>query len=98
MADSRELLNAQGSSPTSAADRDSSSNRSDLLYGLALPYLLLVTIHVACGWRFQQPRIFADELGYLGHARYLSGTGVFPNMGATIYSRVRPATAEKEIA
>ena len=85
MADSRELLNAQGSSPTSGADRDSSSNRSDLLYGLALPYLLLVTIHVACGWPFQQPRIFADELGYLGHARYLSGAGLFPNMGATIY-------------
>jgi hypothetical protein len=85
MTDSRELLNAQGSSPASAADRDSSSNRSDLLYGLALPYVLLVTIHVACGWPFQQPRIFADELGYLGHARYLSGTGVFPNMGATTY-------------
>jgi hypothetical protein len=59
--------------------------RSGAVYGLLTPYLLLVTVHVACGWQIQQPWIFADELGYLGHARYLSGTGVFPNMGGATY-------------
>jgi hypothetical protein len=55
------------------------------VYAALAPYILLVTIHLACGWRIQQPWIFADELGYLGHARYLSGTGVFPNMGGATY-------------
>jgi hypothetical protein len=59
--------------------------RSPVVYGVLAPYILLVTIHLACGWRIQQPWIFADELGYLGHARYLSGTGVFPNMGTATY-------------
>jgi hypothetical protein len=59
--------------------------RSGVVYGLVAPYLLLVAVHVACGWPIQQPSIFADELGYLGHARYLSGTGVFPYMGTATY-------------
>jgi hypothetical protein len=49
------------------------------------PYVALVILHAVCGWHLHQPRIFADELGYLGHARYLSGTGIFPNMGTTTY-------------
>jgi hypothetical protein len=77
---SRTNASGDGLKPTPA-----SWNPQGMLYGLVAPYLLLVTVHVACGWPIQQPTIFADELGYLGHARYLTGTGVFPNMGTATY-------------
>jgi hypothetical protein len=49
------------------------------------PYSLLVAVHVALAWTMRQPHLFADELGYLGHARYLAGTGGMPDMGTTTY-------------
>jgi hypothetical protein len=85
MLKNRALPHADVSGRTLASDPAWWNARSELVYGLAAPYLLLVTLHLACGWPIQQPRIIADELGYLGHARYLSGTGVFPNMGTTTY-------------
>ncbi len=48
---------------------------------LLLPYLVLVLIHLLSGMQMEQPIILADELGYLGNARYLSGMGHLPNMG-----------------
>jgi hypothetical protein len=42
---------------------------------------VLVLIHVLSGLEMQQPIILADELGYLGNARYLSGTAHLPAMG-----------------
>jgi len=42
-------------------------------------YLLFVCIHIFLGIRMQQPHIFADELGYLGNARYFAG-GSMPNI------------------
>jgi hypothetical protein len=46
-----------------------------------LPYLVLVVIHLLSGLQMEQPIILADEVGYLGNARYLSGTAHLPNMG-----------------
>lgn len=43
-----------------------------------LPYLALVLLHIILGLNMQQPNIFADELGYLGWARYLSGVSHLP--------------------
>ena len=48
---------------------------------LLLPYLVLVLVHLLSGMQMEQPIILADELGYLGNARYLSGMGHLPNMG-----------------
>ena len=45
-----------------------------------LPYLLLVVIHLVSGMPMEQPLILADEVGYLGNARYLSGMAHLPNM------------------
>lgn len=53
---------------------------------LLLPYLALVFIHVLSGLQMEQPIILADELGYLGNARFLSGSGPLPNMhGSQFY-------------
>ena len=46
-------------------------------------YIVLVIVHAVLGAPMHQPHIFPDELAYLGHARYLSGTGPLPDMGAT---------------
>jgi len=53
---------------------------------LFLPYLALVSLHVILGLGIQRPYIFADELGYLGIARYLAGISHFPRLeGAAFY-------------
>jgi hypothetical protein len=39
-----------------------------------------VAIHVLSGLPMEQPIIMADEVGYLGNARYLSGTAHLPDM------------------
>jgi hypothetical protein len=48
--------------------------------GLLLPFLVLAFIHVVTGLPMEQPIILADEVGYLGNARYLSGTAHLPDM------------------
>jgi hypothetical protein len=48
--------------------------------GLLLPYLALVLVHLLSGLAMQQPLVLADELGYLGNARYLAGTADLPNL------------------
>ena len=48
--------------------------------GLLLPFAALVAIHVLSGLPMEQPIIMADEVGYLGNARYLSGTAHLPDM------------------
>ncbi len=53
------------------------------LGGLLLPYLALVLIHLVSGLRMEQPLILADEVGYLGNARYLSGAAHLPDMRGT---------------
>ena len=47
---------------------------------LLLPYLVLVVIHLLSGLQMEQPTVLADELGYLGNARYLSGAAHMPDM------------------
>jgi hypothetical protein len=47
------------------------------------PYLVLVCIHLASGLPVEQPLILADEVGYLGNARYLSGVAHMPDMRGT---------------
>jgi hypothetical protein len=47
---------------------------------LVLPCLVVVAVHVLSGLDMEQPIILADELGYLGNARYLSGVGHLPEM------------------
>jgi len=49
------------------------SDRPVVLKWLILPYLLLIIIHLVYAVNIQQPWYFADESGYLGNARYLSG-------------------------
>ena len=51
--------------------------------GLLLPYLALVLIHLLSGVQMEQPLILADEAGYLGNARYLSGAAHLPDMRGT---------------
>jgi hypothetical protein len=48
-----------------------------------LPFLVLVAIHLLSGLQMEQPTILADELGYLGNARYLAGTAHLPDMRET---------------
>jgi hypothetical protein len=50
-----------------------------------LAYGVLVLLHAVLGWPMRQPVIFADELGYLGHARFLADAGPMPDMGTTTY-------------
>ncbi len=45
-----------------------------------LPYLALVLIHALFGMKMEQPTIMADELGYLGIARYLSNVAHIPDL------------------
>jgi hypothetical protein len=47
--------------------------------GLVLPFLVLVFVHMLSGVQAEQPLILADELGYLGNARYLAGTAPLPD-------------------
>ena len=47
---------------------------------LLLPYLALVFLHLISGLQMEQPLILADELGYLGNARYLAGASHLPDM------------------
>ena len=56
------------------------------LAGLLLPYMALVLLHLLSGLEMRQPLILADELGYLGNARYLAGEGHLPDMrGSQFY-------------
>jgi hypothetical protein len=41
---------------------------------------LLVSVHWLSGLQLEQPIIFADEMGYLGNARYLAGAAHLPDM------------------
>jgi len=50
---------------------------------LLLPYLALVVLHMLSGLQVEQPIILADELGYLGNARYLAGAAPLPDMRQT---------------
>jgi hypothetical protein len=53
---------------------------------LLLPYLALVLLHLLSGLAMEQPLILADELGYLGNARYLAGAAHLPDMqGSQFY-------------
>ena len=53
---------------------------------LLLPYLALVAIHLFAGLQMEQPLILADEVGYLGNARYLAGAADLPDMqGSQFY-------------
>ena len=53
------------------------------LGGALLPYLALVLVHLLSGLAMEQPLVLADEVGYLGNARYLSGTAHLPDMRGT---------------
>jgi len=46
-------------------------------------YLALVAIHLLSGLVAQQPIVLADELGYLGNARYIAGVAHLPDMQNT---------------
>ena len=49
-------------------------------------YLAFVFLHLLMSLKMKGPLILADEMGYLGHARYLLGKGIMPNMeGTTFY-------------
>ncbi|MCF8082921.1 MAG: hypothetical protein K9M96_07490 [Deltaproteobacteria bacterium] len=48
------------------------------------PYLGLVFLHIILGLKMQQPIIFADEVGYLGVARYFAGVSHLPQ-GIQLY-------------
>jgi hypothetical protein len=50
---------------------------------ILLPYLVLVFLHLLSGIQMEQPLVLADEVGYLGNARYLAGTAPMPNMQTT---------------
>jgi hypothetical protein len=52
---------------------------------IGVSYLVLVCLHVAMSLLMKGPRIMADEMGYLGNARYLLGKGVMPNMAGTAF-------------
>ncbi len=49
----------------------------------ALPFAALVVLHLLSSAQRQQPIIMADEVGYLGIARYLSGTAPLPDMAGS---------------
>ena len=53
------------------------------LLPILLPYLVLVFLHLLSGIQMEQPLVLADEVGYLGNARYLAGTAPMPNMQTT---------------
>ncbi len=77
---------AAGAHPMGEAIRALNQLFSWRFGSLVLPYLTLVVIHVLSGIQMEQPIILADELGYLGHARYLSGSSHMPNMhGSQFY-------------
>ena len=57
-----------------------SSNEYRRMGGFLLPFAVLVVIHVVSGMQMEQPIIMADEIGYLGNARYLAGTAHLPDM------------------
>ena len=46
-------------------------------------YLVLVAIHLLSCLVVQQPTVLADELGYLGNARYIAGVAHLPDMEGT---------------
>ena len=45
-----------------------------------VPYLLLVVVHLLMGLQMKQPTVLADEVGYLGNARYLAGVASMPDL------------------
>ena len=50
-----------------------------------LSYFAQVMVRLCMGIWTPQPWLFADEMGYLGIARYLSGTAPMPDMGLTAF-------------
>jgi hypothetical protein len=61
------------------------SKYSEIFIFSLLPYLGLILIHILLGLKIHQPHVFADELGYLGNARYLSGVAHMPNLRNTSF-------------
>ncbi len=55
-------------------------NHQSSTLNLIVLYLALVCVHLIMSLFMRGPLILPDELGYLGHARYLAGEGVMPNM------------------
>ena len=52
----------------------------------ALLFFLLVVIHLISSLPMEQPMVMADELGYLGTARFLAGQAHLPDLaGARFY-------------
>jgi hypothetical protein len=50
-----------------------------------LPYLVLVIINVITSLNMNYPKVAADEFGYLGNARYISGTALMPDFRHTSF-------------
>jgi hypothetical protein len=48
--------------------------------GLIFIYIAFVALFIFLGISRQQPLMFADELGYLGNARYIAGTADMPDL------------------
>ncbi len=53
--------------------------------GIVICYLVLVCLHIIMSLFMRGPFIQADEIGYLGNARFLAGKGVMPNMEGTVF-------------
>ena len=72
---------------TAASATPESTGRAAARAGeLLLPYLALVALHLLGSLAMRQPLVLADELGYLGNARYLAGTAHLPDMqGSQFY-------------
>lgn len=62
-----------------------SSLEGKRLGGALLPYLVLVLVHLLSGLPMEQPLVPADEVGYLGNARYLAGAAHLPDMRGTSF-------------
>ena len=52
---------------------------------LVLPYGVLVLVRAVIGLQMEQPFIIADEIGYLGNARYLAGVSHMPDLRTTAF-------------
>lgn len=52
---------------------------------LFIPYLLLVLVHFLFSVPVYAPMLVADELGYLGNARYLAGVAHLPDLRGTAF-------------
>jgi len=60
-------------------------DKRDRIFILGAFYLALVFLHFLMSLKMRGPLILADEMGYLGHARYLLGKGIMPNMEGRLF-------------